>query len=104
TRQTTSRSFRSSSTEYTPRTHQAPGLCSAATSSEQCPALFSYPCFSFSVPKRLRTFGSSHGNSYLGPCMYKLNLPEYDFMLKRAEGKVWIFDGIRKKYIVLTPE
>ncbi len=36
--------------------------------------------------------------------MYKLNLPEYDFMLKRAEGKVWIFDGIRKKYIVLTPE
>ena len=36
--------------------------------------------------------------------MYKLNLPEFDFKLRKAEGKVWIFDGIRKKYIVLTPE
>ena len=36
--------------------------------------------------------------------MYKLNLPEFDLKLKKAEGKVWIFDGIRKKYIVLTPE
>lgn len=36
--------------------------------------------------------------------MYKLNLPEFDLRLKNAEGKVWIFDGIRKKYIVLTPE
>jgi hypothetical protein len=36
--------------------------------------------------------------------MYKLNLPDFDFKLKKAEGKVWIFDGIRKKYIVLTPE
>lgn len=36
--------------------------------------------------------------------MVKLNLPEYDCKLKKAEGKVWIFDVIRKKYIVLTPE
>ena len=36
--------------------------------------------------------------------MYKLNLPEFDFTLKKADGKVWIFDGIRKKYLVLTPE
>lgn len=36
--------------------------------------------------------------------MYKLNLPEFDFRLKRAEGKVWIFDAVRKKYLVLTPE
>jgi len=36
--------------------------------------------------------------------MYKLNLPEFDFKLKKADGKVWIFDGIRKKYVVLTPE
>ena len=36
--------------------------------------------------------------------MYKLNLPDFDYKLKKAEGKVWIFDGIRKKYIVLTPE
>lgn len=36
--------------------------------------------------------------------MYKLNLPEFDLRLKRAEDKVWIFDVIRKKYLVLTPE
>lgn len=36
--------------------------------------------------------------------MHKLNLPEFDVRLKKADGKVWIFDGIRKKYIVLTPE
>jgi len=36
--------------------------------------------------------------------MYKLNLPEFDLRLKKAEGKVWIFDVIRKKYLVLTPE
>jgi hypothetical protein len=36
--------------------------------------------------------------------MYKLNLPEFDYKLKKAQGKVWIFDGIRKKFIVLTPE
>jgi len=36
--------------------------------------------------------------------MYKLNLPHFDFKLKKAEGKVWIFDGIRKRYMVLTPE
>jgi len=36
--------------------------------------------------------------------MYKLNLPQFDYKLKKADGKVWIFDGIRKKFIVLTPE
>lgn len=36
--------------------------------------------------------------------MYKLNLPDFDYNLKKAEGKVWIFDVIRKKFIVLTPE
>ena len=36
--------------------------------------------------------------------MHKLNLPAFDYKLKKAEGKVWIFDVIRKKYIVLTPE
>lgn len=36
--------------------------------------------------------------------MYKLNLPAVDLSLKKEEGKVWIFDMIRKKYIVLTPE
>lgn len=36
--------------------------------------------------------------------MYKLNLPVFDPSLKKEQGKIWIFDGIRKKYIVLTPE
>ncbi len=36
--------------------------------------------------------------------MYKLNLPEINPPLKKENGKVLIFDGIRKKYIVLTPE
>jgi hypothetical protein len=36
--------------------------------------------------------------------MHRLNLPSFDYKLKKAEGKVWIFDVIRKKFIVLTPE
>ena len=36
--------------------------------------------------------------------MYKLNLPDFNPTLRKEEGKVWIFDIIRKKYIILTPE
>jgi len=36
--------------------------------------------------------------------MTSLNLPTYDFKVKKSEGKVWIFDPMRKKYVVLTPE
>jgi hypothetical protein len=36
--------------------------------------------------------------------MYQLNLPVFDYKLKKADGKVWIFDVIRKKYVVITPE
>jgi hypothetical protein len=36
--------------------------------------------------------------------MFKLNLPDFNLTLRKEEGKVWIFDIIRKKYIVLTPE
>ncbi|CAN5242824.1 type I restriction enzyme HsdR N-terminal domain-containing protein [soil metagenome] len=36
--------------------------------------------------------------------MTQLNLPAYDFKVKKSEGKVWIFDSMRKKYVVLTPE
>lgn len=36
--------------------------------------------------------------------MLPLNLPDFDVRLKQAQGKVWIFDGIRKKFVVLTPE
>ncbi len=36
--------------------------------------------------------------------MQKLNLPEYEFKIKVEESRQFIFDIIRKKYIVLTPE
>lgn len=36
--------------------------------------------------------------------MEKLNLPEYDFRIQTEEGKQMIFDVIRKKFVVLTPE
>ena len=36
--------------------------------------------------------------------MQKLNLPEYTFRTKRENGKHLIFDSIRKKFVVLTPE
>lgn len=36
--------------------------------------------------------------------MVRLNLPSFDYKLRKADGKVWIFDVIRKKFVVLTPE
>ena len=36
--------------------------------------------------------------------MHKLNLPSYQFKIKNSENKQLIFDPIRKKYVVLTPE
>lgn len=36
--------------------------------------------------------------------MHQLNLPEYRFKMKKEGGKQYIFDFIRKKYILLTPE
>ncbi len=36
--------------------------------------------------------------------MFKLNLPDFNLTIRKEDGKVWIFDMIRKKYIVLTPE
>lgn len=36
--------------------------------------------------------------------MYKLNLPEFNLAIRKEGGKVLIFDMIRKKYVVLTPE
>ncbi len=36
--------------------------------------------------------------------MQKLNFPSYSFRLKNSENKVAIFDDIRKKFIILTPE
>lgn len=34
----------------------------------------------------------------------KLNLPAFEHQLKKIEGKVHIFDIIRKKFLFLTPE
>lgn len=36
--------------------------------------------------------------------MQQLNLPAYTFRLKEEKGLVRIFDPVRKKYFVLTPE
>jgi hypothetical protein len=36
--------------------------------------------------------------------MQKLNFPVYSFRFKNSENKVSIFDEIRKKFILLTPE
>ncbi|MEY2630262.1 MAG: hypothetical protein RLZZ469_1159 [Bacteroidota bacterium] len=36
--------------------------------------------------------------------MQNLNFPAYSFRFKNSENKVSIFDEIRKKFIILTPE
>ena len=36
--------------------------------------------------------------------MQKLNFPDYEFRFKNSENKTSIFDEIRKKFIILTPE
>lgn len=36
--------------------------------------------------------------------MQKLNFPQYTFEINHRSGKLWIFDRIRKKQVVLTPE
>lgn len=36
--------------------------------------------------------------------MEALNLPAFAYKIKKTEDKAWIFDLIRKKYLVLTPE
>ncbi|MBL0765372.1 type I restriction enzyme HsdR N-terminal domain-containing protein [Marivirga atlantica] len=36
--------------------------------------------------------------------MVQLNLPPYEVKLQKMDGKIHIFDSIRKKYLVLTSE
>jgi hypothetical protein len=36
--------------------------------------------------------------------MHQLNLPAYDYKLKQSAGNQYIFDNIRRKFVVLTPE
>jgi len=36
--------------------------------------------------------------------MQKLNFPDFQFRFKNSENKIYIFDEIRKKFFLLTPE
>lgn len=36
--------------------------------------------------------------------MQKLNFPKFSFRIKNSENKLFIFDEIRKKFVVLQPE
>lgn len=36
--------------------------------------------------------------------MKSLNLPQFNCKVKEVDGKQYIYDGIRKKYLLLTPE
>jgi hypothetical protein len=36
--------------------------------------------------------------------MRKLNLPDYEFKLREEDGKQFVLDIFRKKYVLLTPE
>jgi len=36
--------------------------------------------------------------------MWQLNLPAYNFNIKKKEEKLYIFDNLRKKYVKLNPE
>lgn len=36
--------------------------------------------------------------------MIDLNLPAFEYKVKKEQDKVYIYDGIRRKYLLLTPE
>jgi type I site-specific restriction endonuclease len=36
--------------------------------------------------------------------MLKLNLPDFKFRIEKKDGKPTIFDEVRKKFLILTPE
>jgi hypothetical protein len=36
--------------------------------------------------------------------MHTLNFPRYSFRLKNSENKIAVFDELRKKFVLLTPE
>lgn len=36
--------------------------------------------------------------------MLKLNFPDFDYKVTQKEGKLWLWDTVRRKYVVLTPE
>lgn len=43
-------------------------------------------------------------SKFISLFMQKLNFPAYSFRFKNSENKEYVFDEIRKKFIVLTPE
>ena len=36
--------------------------------------------------------------------MYRLNLPQYEIKISRRNGKPYILDTLRRRYVCLTPE
>ena len=36
--------------------------------------------------------------------MIKLNLPDYRLRLRKEEGKTYIYDDLRQRFVTLTPE
>ncbi|MGA8853674.1 MAG: type I restriction enzyme HsdR N-terminal domain-containing protein [Christiangramia sp.] len=36
--------------------------------------------------------------------MQKLNFPQYSFRFKNSQNKIAVFDDLRKKFVILTPE
>ncbi len=36
--------------------------------------------------------------------MLKLNLPSYEYQIKNEKGTLYIYDDLRRKYLLLTPE
>jgi hypothetical protein len=39
-----------------------------------------------------------------GFMQFSLNFPEFEFKIQESDGKLSIFDSLRKKYLILTPE
>lgn len=51
---------------------------------------------------KLLTLGENQTTTYMN--LISLNLPKYDFKFKVDNDRTQIFDDIRKKYVVITPE
>jgi hypothetical protein len=49
-------------------------------------------------------FATLSKETKIGYFMRKLNLPVYEFKLREEEGKRFVMDIFRKKYVMLTPE
>lgn len=50
----------------------------------------------------IKLFGSFRRNTFVS--MQRLNFPNFKFRFKNSENKLAIFDVVRKKFILLTPE